>query len=63
MEKYFIVFVLDFNSPNGKLLSNRYEINDNKQHIRGFITKASMKAFVEEYKDAFLTVVMLKPIS
>jgi len=63
MDKYFIVFVINFGNPKGKELAKRYEITDMLKHIHGFPAKAGMKKYVEENAEAFKDYWLLKPIS
>lgn len=62
MENYFLVYIINFSSDNGKLLASIADIKTPQKLLKGFKTKADMKRFIDEYKDAFHSFVMLKPI-
>jgi hypothetical protein len=62
MDNYYLVYIVDYTNKNGKDLAKMADISDNRKLMKGFDTKAGMKRFYEEYKDAFIWHMMLKPI-
>ncbi len=63
-ENYFIVYTIRFGNDHGDLLAKKADIyDDTKRLIKGFPTKRRMKEFVDEHKDGFGILKMLKPVS
>ena len=60
---YFIVFVIDYASKDGKLMAKRLETYEAREMIRGFETKSKMKQWANENAGCFRYFTMLKPIS
>ena len=66
MENYYLVFIIDRLTSKGKELVSLLDCKNEdafRSHLRGFVTKGTMKEFVDNYADGLAEYKMLKPIS
>jgi len=63
MEKYYVVFSIDYSSTKGQELAKILDVDDPLKHLRGFHTKRAMLNFLEEFKSGIRIYQMLKPIT
>ena len=63
MEKYFIVFTIDYSTEEGRTLANRMDISDRHEHIKGFPSKSKLMLWFDENKPGLGSYQLLKPIS
>lgn len=67
-KNYYLIFHINFLDDRSKALQSLEDVQNNGNtndplFIRGFSTKAAMKRFYDEFKDAIRNYTMLKPIS
>lgn len=63
MEKYFIVFTVDYSRGEGRALADRMGIDDRHEHIKGFPSKSKLMSWFDENKPGLYSYQLLKPIS
>jgi len=63
MNKYYMVYRIDLTFKEGRTLAKMLDVYDEREHIKGFKTRAGMTRFYEEFSKGFSYCMMLKPIA
>ena len=62
MNKYYVVFKVNYSNAIGQALAMRMDINDKSEHLKGFDTKRALIDWIETNKEGIEPYQMLKPI-